>query len=78
MERFFEIGALVGLDKNNKLVSNYEDAKYFNVTYADNKNILCWGIYERLPVTGEVNHIADFPTKDNAESMLEFLKKNIY
>lgn len=77
MEKYFEIEALVGLDKDNQLVSNYKEAKYFDVTNADNKNILCWGIYERLPETGEANHLADFPTKDNAVSMLKFLEENI-
>ena len=77
MERFFEVEALVGLDEKNNPVSNYMDAKYFNVTNADDKNILCWGIYERLPGTGEANHIADFPTMDNAMSMLKFLEENI-
>ena len=53
MEKFFEIEALVGLDKNNQPVSNYSDAVYFDVTDSDNKDVLCWGIYERVPEIGE-------------------------
>ncbi len=77
MERFFEIEPLVGLDTDNNPVSNYSDAIYFDVTNEGEENIICWGIYERTPEIGDARHIADFPTKDNAERMLHYLGKKI-
>ena len=77
MEKFFEIEALVGLDKNNRPVSNYSDAIFFDVTDESDGYILCWGLYQRLPEIGEARHIADFPSRDNAEVMVKFLEANI-
>ncbi len=77
MEKYFEIEPLVGLDVDNNPVSNYSDAKYFDVTNEGDKDILCWEIYERAPGIGEARHIADFPSRDNAEGMLQYLEKNM-
>jgi len=80
-KKSFEIRALVGIDGNGEQVLNYNEAQYF-ATADDNDVILCWGIYEKhsscsIQETEIVCHIADFPTEDNAESMLKFLEENV-